>query len=447
MLRFRAAIAVAALACAPACSSNLFADYPELAAPGMRAFQQGRFDAAAEQFDVIRRHDDDDAFLAWAEAGMAHHVGGDPAAAIDAWLRADQVLDDFGDRPTISGRSLTEGFVSALVNEKALPYDGEDFEVALLHAFLAWDFLRRGDLDGALVEVRQGYLAEQQAEDRYEKQYAGMNAFARFVAALAQEADGRFDEAEIDLRRLAEQVPGHPAVDYGLERVEAYFGGGWPEEAARAQLVVVHEAGRMPHKIPQEVGYHARRSIGRVSFPAFGPARHAPSGLQVAVDGDAVGETRVLEDVLSVARENLDDRIGWLVAKGLGRAAAKTILIDQAARQVERKHGEGWAAAVSIFGSLLQIASERADLRSWTTLPQAIAVLRVPVEPGERLVAVQLPGHGRVELGKHSFQPGRPVLVTVRSLGSQLWAQVGPLPVGLDEPAPEAEAAAPSSAP
>lgn len=441
--RFRAALAALVLALTPACSSSLFSDYPDVAGPGQAAFSQGRFEAAAEQFRTIREADEDDAFLSFAEAGMALHVGGDPAAAIEQWLRAHQVLEDFGDRPTISGRSLTEGFVSALVNEKALPYDGEDFEVALLHGMLAWDFLRQSDLDGAMVEVFRGYQVQQRAEDRYGSQY-GMNRFARFVAALAQEADRNFDNARIDLTQLEEEAPGHPAVQYSLARLARLQGEDRVAERALSQLVVVYEAGRMPNKVATELHYQTGRSLGRVSLPAFGSPGFARSGLEVHVDGQSQGHTVVLEDVLTVAKQNLDDRLAWIIAKGIGRAAAKTIIVDRAAKTVGDKHGDGWGFLASVLGSVLQIATERADLRSWSTLPQTIEVLRVPIETGEHDLMVRLPGGGEVALGKHSFRPRRPVLVTVRSIGGRLYAQVGPLAVP-DAPASTANAAPDSS--
>jgi len=426
--RFPAALAACVLLFAPGCSSNLFSDYTEVAAGGMRAFNQGRFDAAAEQFKSIRKADRDHAFLGHAEIGMAKHVGGDPGGAIESWLKADRVRQEFGDRPTISGRTLGEGFVSALVNEKALPYDGEDFEVALLHGMMAWDFLRLGNLDGAMVEVLRGYQVQQQAEGRYGNKY-GMNRFSRYIAAVVQEVDANYDEAEIDLKQLAEELPGNAAVEYALGRVQRLQSPEASEERGWAQVVVVHEGGRMPRKIPQEVQYSTKRSLGRISIPSFGPPALPRSGLSVSVGGETVGKTVLIEDVYEVAKANLDDRMGWMLTKGLGRAAAKTILVDQAAKQVERKHGEELGFLVGVVGSFLQFATERADLRSWGTLPQQIEVLRAPIQPGEHSLTVQLPGSGAIDLGIHSFQVGRPVLVTVRSLGGRVYAQVGPLAV------------------
>jgi uncharacterized protein len=423
-----ASLLAVVLAFIPACSSSLFSDYPDSARSGVRAFEQGRFPAAAKQFERIEKADDDDAFLAYAEAGMAWHVAGEPQKSIETWHLAEKSLEEFTDRPTISGRSIVESIGSVLVNEKSLPYDGEDFEIALLHGFLAWDYLRMGNLNDAMVEVLRSYQIQNDAEERYAKEY-GMNRFSRFVAAVTQEVDANFDEAEIDLNQLNEEVPGHPAIEMSLLRVQRLQGEGAKAERGLAQLVVIHESGRMPNKVSSEFRYSTKRSAGRVSLPKFGMPRSARNGLLVSLNNESIGRTVVLEDVLDVARTNLDDRMAWVMTRSIGRAAAKTILIDQVAKKVTKKNGEGLGFLVSAFGSLLQFATEKADLRSWITLPQTIEVFRASVEPGDHELAVQLPGQGILTLGIHSFRPGRPVLVTVRSFGGRAFAQVGPIAI------------------
>jgi uncharacterized protein len=425
---FYPSLLAAALVFSPACSSNLFSDYPETAQSGLRAFSQGRFAAAARQFEQIQEADDDDAFLAYAEAGMVWHVAGQPAKAIETWHKAEKSLEEFTDRPTISGRSIVESIGSVLVNEKSLPYDGEDFEIALLHGFLAWDYLRMGNLDDAMVEVLQSYQIQNNAEERYAKEY-GMNRFSRFVAAITQEVDANFDEAEIDLKQLEEEVPGHPAIEMSLQRILRLQSTEAKAELGLAQLVVVHESGHMPIKVSSEFRYSTRRSAGRVSLPKFGTPRSSRSGLLVGLDKEPIGQTEVLEDVLQVARTNLDDRMAWVLTRSIGRSAAKTILIDQVAEKVTKDKGEGLGFLVSVVGSLLQFATEKADLRSWITLPQTIEVFRASVEPGDHELAVQLPGQNPIKLGIYSFRPGRPVLVTVRSYRGRAYAQVGPIAI------------------
>ena len=416
--------AAALLAALVSCSS-VFSDYPDDARPGTQAFAEGRFEEAATHFETLGGTLESNRFLALAEAGMARHVAGDLQGAIDTWLLAAAELDSYGDRPTVSGRGVSEGALSLLLNDKTLPYDGEGFEAALLHGFLAWDFLRLGARDSALVEVRRGYEMETLEEDRYSKTY-GMNRFARFVAALAQELDGQPDEAAIDLRRLAEEIPDHPAVRYSLDKAEALQAPGRNEVAARAELVVVFERGRMPAKEAQEVFIQGYRSFGRVSVPTFSAPAPEPAAVEALLDGTAVGRTEVLEGVAQVAGENLNDRIVLLVAKSVGRAVGKAVLVDAAAEAVGEQHGEGWGFLVSILGSLLATVSERADLRSWLTLPQQVQVLRVAVDPGERRLLLRASGSDEIDLGIVEFLPGRPVLVGVRSLGGRLFA--APLP-------------------
>ena len=425
-------LAAATLAALAASCSSVFTDYPEDARPATEAFESGDFERAAEQFQTLVGTLESNRFLALAEAGMARHVAGDLQGAIDSWLLAAEELASYGDRPTVSGRSVSEGALSLLLNDKTLPYDGEGFEAALLHGFLAWDFLRMGNLDGAMVEVRRGYELQTLEEDRYSTTY-GMNRFARFVAALAQELDGAPDEAAIDLRQLAEELPGHPAVAYSLEKVEALQSPGRAEAAGRAELVVVFERGRMPSKRAEEVFISGHRSFGRVSVPSFGPPQPEPAAVEALVDGAAVGRTATLEGVLSVAGETLNDRVLLLAAKSVGRAVGKAVLVDAAAEAVEENYGEGWGIVASLIGSLFATATERADLRSWLTLPQQVQVLRVPVEPGERRLRLRAPGSDEIDLGIVEFRAGRPVLVGVRSLGGRLHA--APLPHAKTAPA------------
>ncbi|MDA1260711.1 MAG: hypothetical protein O3A20_08820 [Planctomycetota bacterium] len=411
------------------CSSSLFQDYPDTAWPGLEGMQAGNFAYAAEQFAQIEGSFGADAFLGRAEAGMAWHVGGELRKAVDEWLIAAETLDSFGDRPTISGRSLTEGTLSLLLNDKTVPYDGEGFEAALLHGFLAWNFLRLGELDGAMVEVKRGYEIEQFEEERYGTTY-GMNRFARYVAALAQEFDGRPDEAEIDLNVLEEEDPGHPAVRFALDRVRALqtLEGG---RAARskATLLVVYERGRMPQKVEESVTFQTRRSFGQIALPAFERGSGPANKLRVIVGGRESGTTSVLEDVEKVARQNLSDRIGWITTKELARAAGKTILIDAAAEAADDQHGQWAGLLVGLFGSVPNIATQSADLRSWLTLPRDIQVLRVEVEPGPHMLRLELTnsgggGNGQpwADLGVVQFEAGHSVLVGARSLGSALHA-------------------------
>lgn len=403
------------------CSSSVLTDYPDDAWIGLDAFQHGEFRYAADEFSFLEGTRGSNEFLAHAEAGMALHVGGDLEGATKEWLAALRVVEGFGERPTVSGRSVTEGTLSMLVNDKTMPYDGEGFEVVLLHAFLAWDYLRLGKLDDAMVEVKRGYEFEQFEEERY-GDTSGMNRFGRFVAALAQDIDGQHGEARIDLERLAEEIPDHPAVRYSIARNQRLRSGKRAEELKKSEIVVVFEVGRMPEKVAEEITYNTKRSFGRISVPRFGNAPFPQGQLQVQVGEERKGRTVSLENVLQVGRRNLDDRIGWVTAKALARSAAKTIIVDEVAEKAEEKHGDWAGVLVGLAGSMLNTMTESADLRSWLTLPTDIQVLRASISPGEHRVIVRGgKGGTELDLGIYSFEAGKPVLITVRALGPRLY--------------------------
>ncbi|PCJ55828.1 MAG: hypothetical protein COA70_01765 [Planctomycetota bacterium] len=423
MMRFPKAPTAAILLwfCA-SCSSSVLTNYPEDAFLGIDAFEHGEFSYAAEEFALLNGTLGSNEFLAHAEAGMAYHVDGNLEASTREWLAALRVVDGFKDRPTISGRSLTEGALSMLVNDKTMPYDGEGFEVVLLHSFLAWDYLRLGNLSDAMVEVKRGYEFERFEKERYENT-TGMNRFGRFIAALAQDIDGQYNDARIDLDRLAEQIPNHPVVVYSQQRIKRLQSSERGEELAFSEIVVVFENGHMPEKVAEEISYSTKRSFGRISVPRFANLGNRARALRVEVANENLGSTVSLEHVVQVGRNNLNDRIAWVTTKALLRSAAKTIIIDTVAEEVEEEHGDWAGILVGLAGSLINTYTESADLRSWLTLPNDIQVLRARVEPGEHHIVVSTGSNNPpLDLGIYSFEAGTPVLISVRAIGNRLYA-------------------------
>lgn len=403
-------------------------DYAESNQRALGAFDRGNFSLAARQFKTEHGTLESNEWLGLVEEGMAWHVGGELQRAVRTWLRAVEVYQGFEDRPTISGRSATEGALSFVLNDKTIPYDGEGFEIVLLHAFLAWDYLCLGRLDDAWVEVNLAYDLQAGEEERFQADY-GMNRFARFVAAIVQEMDGDLSNAENDLRSLRKEAANNEAVNYSLQRVRALQQGD-AEEREMGQLVVLFERGRMPAKEASEQHFGGIRSFSRISVPTYSNrSRNAQDHLNVLLDGQSQGRTQSLERVLHVARQNLEDRVDWLAAKSGIRSIGKTVAVEVLAEEMADEHGEAAGIATGILGGFLNTFTERADLRSWLTLPEDIQVLRIAVPPGEHEIVLQLVqrdgGGPPIDLGTHLFAPGKPVFVTARSLDHRLFARVG----------------------
>ncbi|MBL4770883.1 MAG: hypothetical protein JKY61_07025 [Planctomycetes bacterium] len=145
---------------------------------------------------------------------------------------------------------------------------------------------------------------------------------------------------------------------------------------------------------------------------------------------DLAASSVIVEDVTAVAKKNLDDRITMLSVKSAVRGALKLKLTHE----LEKKHGSvGFLA-----GQLFSMATERADLRSWLTLPATWQAARLYPQPGITTIRLRAIGGESIELGTFDMAPGETIFVLARSLGPRLYAHVlGGSQVDLSNPEPE----------
>jgi len=128
------------------------------------------------------------------------------------------------------------------------------------------------------------------------------------------------------------------------------------------------------------------------------------------------------EDIETIARRNLQDRLAWIAAKAATRAAAKGVVTHQLFQEEE------WVGA--LLGTLFTLLTEQADLRSWLTLPRDIQWLRRPLEPGVYDFGIELVGPGgkvveHSDLGRYELRPGERVICNVRSVNRSSFSYLG----------------------
>ncbi len=420
LARFAAPAALALVAAS--CSSTVFTSWPQESFAARDALDHGEFDWAAEEFQNLHGDLASNELLALVEEGMAWHLAGAPELACEAWIEAERALDGFADRPTISGRTLTEGALSMAVNDATLPYDGEGFEIALLHGFMAYDYLRQGNLDDAMVEVKRGYAIQRREEERYETKY-GMSHFARFIASIAQGKDGRWDEAEMDLKKIAAAQPDNHAIKHFLEHAQKMQTAESVEAKKKVEVYLIFERGRMPEKREETVRYQLESGFGTFALPLLSEAPHGgPRKVGLIVDGKGKARTFLLQEVMRLGQRNLEDRLEWMIVKGLARSVIKSIAIEAVAEAVRKEQGETAGLLAGIATSFLLGETERTDCRSWTSLPQEIYIARVMVEPGQHHFAVRDNKGNELNLGSYACKPGEPVLLGVRTIGKNMYS-------------------------
>ena len=118
-------------------------------------------------------------------------------------------------------------------------------------------------------------------------------------------------------------------------------------------------------------------------------------------------------DVETAAIKTLKDDQASLMARRVGAFVAKEV----ASRELYRKN-----EALGTLAWIFMHASERADLRQWSTLPQTLQVIRKVVDPGEYAVSLiginnfGFPTSDRMPTRTIKLQAGQQKFIVWRSL-------------------------------
>jgi hypothetical protein len=426
------ALAIGTLACA---------SYPERTAKAFGDFQRGELEKS------LRAYENPDTtgspFLAGAESGMVAMAAGDWDATLRDLGKSATVVEAVERAALISPESLGETLLTWTINEGMKSYEGEGYERVMLHVGLSLAYLAKGDLEAARVEVRQSNALLESEEKLYEKEYKA-GGLGHYLSAVTYEMDGRPDDAWIDYRRMREKGVGTELAGRALARLavqmhreedldpeERKFESVDPPENS-ASVVVIAGVGIGPFKREILLPIPTPTGLLQWAVPAFEPRPQPISGLEVSVGGgDKSVRTVVVEDIGRVAKENLEDRIAWLAAKSAVRAVLK--------RELSQKLGDEGGTWGWILGTAFTVATERADLRSWQTLPDTWQAARVFLPPGTHELRIQALGGETSVLGSFELDRGETMFILARTVETRLHAY----PVGGRRVAPAAPAITP----
>ncbi len=346
-------------------------------------------------------------------------------------------------------RSLSGEGISLMTNDYALDYAGENFERTLIHLFSALNYSQLGELDSALVEIRQvgDYLRKLQIDTPNGNVYQE-DAFARYLAALLYESGGDYDDALVAYKKAIEGysqyqrdfsvgLPG--SVFPNAERVAERLGS-WAKEdlvelgspgeiraipPGSGELVILHYNGLSPIKdqtritVPFSQAWplvlalqavaddEAREEIGQattfigsiegvdvvsVALPRLVDRPYSIARMRPRVMGaTGVMGPELVEDIGAIAEKDLEDRKARIYTKAVARAAIK-FAIQKGLEAAARQTGDDYAALLSVgtqvIGNIARYATEQADKRLWSTLPDQIWMSSMILPAGRHDVEV-----------------------------------------------------------
>ena len=314
--------------------------------------------------------------------------------------------------------SLREQALSVTVNDATKAFTGEDYERVMVNNYLALNYLERGQLDAARVEALQVdvLLREKQQRASRDNPYSE-DAFARYLSGIVYEDEGEWSDAMIayrkayeaykkqlkafgvatpetlkhDLIRLADRVG---IADEAKRYREEFKIDQTLSEAdllARGEIIYMVHAGLAPLKREKAITAPnpATGRIIRVAVPQYHSRAQSFGYARLSVDSASAKTARV-ENIDAIAVKTLESEMAGITARTIARAVAKDTLAGAASNSGNNSSGAAFlGAAVNLAG----VFTERADTRSWFTLPGEIHLARLALPPGEYKLKIEL--HGR----------------------------------------------------
>lgn len=343
--------------------------------------------------------------------------------------------------------SVSENALSFIVNDATVSYAGDDYEQVLVHLYKALNYLELGQLNEARVEALQVDIKLRELGENIPDSKFTEDALSRYLTGMIYEELGEWSDAMIAYRKsyqayqkyqtyYATAIPGvlkrdliRLATRQGLKKEAAEYRKAFDMPAARdieaaeraGELVFVLNNGLAPVKRERIVGatgpspsvvmgagsdkqvWQEAPVMVNIALPYYEARTTAVQKARISIAGKQT-ETQLMEDVDAIARASLDARMPAITTRSIARAVSKVAIqrsVDRAGRNGNND------LAVELLGSLFvrvaAIATERADTRSWLTLPANVQLAKLSVPPGSYAVTVELLDDGEQVISTREY--------------------------------------------
>lgn len=402
---------------------------------------------------------------------LAQIVGNNDVSMADFRASMEKIREN-DEKALISASDIGATAAATLVNDNAIPYEGEGYERVLLHHYQAINYLQKKDLEGAGVEIRRANAEQTESLKRFEKevdraqeeaakrkvgsnisridtQYAQMdevagrvknsfqNAYTFYLSGFMYELLRQPNDAYIDYKKALEIYPENSFVQKDVLRLAAKLemredleelkqrfsieNQRFIEEegVGSGELLVLFEDGFVPQKQEVKIPIPINRSgLITIAFPIYHERWSAQIPLSVLNNAELIGSTEAICDIRALAVKALQEKVPIIATRQIVRAVAKGVTAAAAKKNL----GELGQFAANVWN----IISENADLRSWLTLPATAQVLRTRLAAGSYRLALQHPmAAGTAYADVEINADGKTVLQVVRA-GRQIYSRSTP---------------------
>ncbi|MCU0289728.1 MAG: hypothetical protein MUF15_25460 [Acidobacteria bacterium] len=404
--------------------------------------QQGQIGTVAQKLETDARKGGRDGVLKALQSGYYYLFMQDYDKSRELFKIAEDQIEKFEERAKLSARDVVDNAKSALASDMELPYKGEMFEKIMVNTMLAVNYLLKGDLEGANVEVRRAEIRQKEMEtkhqeelDQIEKQkkkekvdertldsiyqnynildeYAAkvissfQNGFTYFLGGMVYELNKSANDAYQDYFKSFSLYKNKYTLEKLIElskilnmQTEYEKWTGMYKElfnsdiqinspisnsnVTNSELVVIYFCGNIPRKTEAKFSLWTQQKTFNVAFPFYDTNTFSWDNnyLEINHNGNLLGKTEIVLDFIPIVIKSLKEKLPGIVIRQIVRLISKN--------EVEKNAGKAGGIWGKLAAKIVNTVTERADLRGWYELPGNIQVFRTRIEPGTSTIALK----------------------------------------------------------
>lgn len=437
----------------------------------------GQVDLALQTHEQKNSSTDKDLLYYFEKGGMLR-LKKSFAESRDVWLKADEQIRVWEEDARTDPEKYLKSVGSVLVNDNTRRYDGYDYEKVLLSSFLALNHVCSGDWNAARTEVKKSHEREALIQELNAKKYAkveeeaGKNrkvktsystlkgypvetlddpevvalrngyqsAFSHYLAGFVYEALGESSLAAAGYRQAIELKPETGILKEGLNGLDKRVA--TARGATDIDVLFIVESGLVPARQSMEVSIPIPTGSGpiinRISFPVLKPDRAAYIPPEIHINARPSVPITLITSIDAMSRRVLRDEMPGIILRTTVRATTRGIAQAAIGREVGRQFGAIGGLLANVASSAANVAVERADERSWRTLPAYVSVGRTRLPAGTHSLSFPTAGGWQsitvTVSGKHAVIP-------LRMIGNHVYVmnEGGPATVQVAAPGMDAK--------
>jgi hypothetical protein len=413
--------------------------------PIVEQARTGGYDQAVAGLEKARKdkqYGEKDRLVYFVDAGLAYHYAGRYDTSNARLHEAENSAEE------LFTKSISKAALSLVLNDNALDYAGEDYEILYTNLIKSLNYLAKDDFEGAFVEIRRTNLkleflgqkyadaalafqrgAEKDSDavklDYIPKEVRFHNsAFARWLSMHMYAATGKDSDADLDHELLNHAFEAQPFI-YGFQPPNVTY-----RSDSGAVLSVVALAGLSPVKQAMELRIRTDKDLDLVQVfytdPELGETEYGHIPMEISEDyyfdfaipqlvdrpsqiarievyssGEPVGQLQLLEDVGAVARETFEAKKSLIYLRSLARAVVKGLVAHKQKEDVDSGGLGGWLKKAAI--DVVTDITENADLRCARLLPGRIFVGDFVLPPGLHDLSVEFFDQAGQRIGGQTY--------------------------------------------